>query len=201
MNKRILSILLAAVLLLALALPMSALANVKHRYVYTSNGGSLNMRSSPVSHADNKIQSIPYGAEVLVESYVNNNTWAYVSYNNIAGYVMARYLVTEMPAKTKAEPAQSADAPTVSFKGFARASYDVLVRAHTPGGYVNLRWAPSMDLAVQEKVSDGAVLHVIAQNGSWAQVEDPSTGAVGFMPRSFLTEYNAGAIGTGARAN
>ncbi|MCI5957243.1 MAG: SH3 domain-containing protein [Clostridiales bacterium] len=196
MSKRILSTLLAAAMLFALALPTGALANVKRRYVYTANGGSLNMRTSPVSHADNKLQSIPYGAEVLVESYVNNNTWAYVSYNNVAGYVMARYLVTEMPAK-KAEPSQNEDASTVSFKGFTRVSYDVLVRAHTPGGYVNLRWAPSMDLAVQEKVNDGSVLHVIAQNHSWAQVENPATGAVGFMLRSFLTEYAFDATANG----
>lgn len=182
-NGRCLTLLTALVMLWCVLAPVSALANVQVRYVYTSNGGVLNLRRAPVSHANNKIMSIPYGAEVLVESYVNNNTWAYVSYNGHTGYVMTRYLVKEKPGNAS----NGGDDTEVNYSGFQAASYNVLVRASTPGGYVNLRWGPSKSVAVHSKIYDGAVLRVIAQNESWAQVEDPSTGAVGFMMRAFLT--------------
>lgn len=188
-NTKTLTVLLAFIMLLSVLMPVGALANVQHRYVYTSNGGPLNLRKAPISHANNKITGIPYGAEVLVESYVNNNTWAYVSYNNQTGYVMTRYLVSEQP-KTPSKPTTPTETE-VSYSGFKAANYNVLVRAHTPGGYVNLRWGPSKTVAVQSKIYDGATLHVISQNSSWAQVEDPATGAVGFMMRSFLTEQEA----------
>lgn len=199
MKKRILSLICVLAMLMAIALPVSAFANVKHRYVYTQNGGELNMRKAPVAHANNKIQGIPYGAEVLVESYVNNGTWAYVSYKNIAGYVMTRYLVTEKPASGGGGSPGSTTDTEVSYKGFTHTTYYALVRANTPGGYVNLRWGPSKSTPVQNKVYDGASLTVIAQNDFWAQVRDDSTGAVGFMMRSFLSTVNSGgAIGTGA---
>lgn len=194
MKKRTLAVLLALVLLAAL--PFSALANVQHFYVYTANHKGLNMRSAPIAHADNKIQSVPFGAEVLLESYVNGGTWAYVSYNNVAGYVMTRYLTDVRPDVPQPQPEE--EVHEVSYKGFKSADYDVLVRAATPGSYVNLRWGPDKQTPVHQRVYDGAVLHVIAQNHGWAQVQDPATGAVGFMMRGFLTPY--GAIGTGAGA-
>lgn len=190
-KKRNFTTLLAAVMLLCALVPVSALANVQHRYVYTSNGAALNLRKAPVTHANNKIADIPYGAEVLVESYVNNNTWAYVSYQNKTGYVMTRYLVKQKPEARKPATNAADTAAEVNYSGFKPARYDALVRAHTPGGYVNLRWGPSKSVAVQSRICDGTVLRVIAQNTHWAQVEEPSTGAVGFMLRSFLNEQEA----------
>lgn len=184
MTKRILAALTALVLIAAL--PLGALANVKTRYVYTANGKSLNMRSAPIAHANNKIQSVPYGAQVLLESYVNGGTWAYVSYNNKAGYVMTRYLTDVQPQNV--QPAPEEESHEVSYEGFEPASYNVLVRAATPGSYVNLRWGPDKITPVHQRVNDGTMLCVIAQNKHWAQVQDPSTGAVGFMMRAFLTE-------------
>lgn len=187
-NGKCLTLLMAFVMLWCVLAPVSALANVQVRYVYTKNGGVLNLRKAPVTHADNKILGIPYGSEVLVESYVNNNTWAYVSYNNQTGYVMTRYLVKEKPTSTPKQSGEETSETKVSYSGFEDADYNVLVRASTPGGYVNLRWGPSKSVAVHSKIYDGAVLHVIAENEKWAQVENPSTGEVGFMMRAFLTE-------------
>lgn len=197
-RKRFLALLCTLVLLTVSLLPMAALASSK-RYVYTSNGKSLNMRKAPITHANNKIANIPYGASVTVENFVDGGTWAYIKYDGKHGYVMSRYLVTKKPAARKSEPASAKTDSDPSYKQMEAASYDVLVRAHTPGGYVNLRWAPSTSSPVQEKVTDGSLLHVIAQNSSWAQVQDPATGLVGFMLRSFLTVSST--IGEGASAN
>lgn len=192
MKKRTLSLLCAAVLLMTAMLPVAALANVHHAYVYTSNGKSLNMRKAPITHADNKIANVPYGAEVIVHEYVNSNTWAYVEYNGKQGYVMSRYLTN---AKPSPKPSSGGDSGSgdVSFKNFVQTDYMALVRASAPGGWVNLRWAPSKKMAVRERVYDGQKLEVIAQNETWAQVRDPETEIVGFMMRAFLTVLGSGA--------
>lgn len=189
--KKSFALLLA--LVLVLLLPVGALANVDHRYVKTSSGSKLHLRSTPTTHEDNKIVSIPYGAEVLVEDYVNDNTWAYVSYDGQTGYVASRYLSKTRPAKATNSTTEVAEGTTqedvdVSYRGFERTNYEVMVRANVPGGYVNLRWGPSRQMPIYERVYDGSPLTVIAQNKHWAQVMDTSTGAVGFMMRSFLNE-------------
>jgi len=184
---------LALALLLMLALPLAAQANVDYRYVKTQSGSKLRLRSTPSTSDDNKIASIPYGAEVLVEDYVNNNTWAYISYDGQTGYVATRYLSKTQPKLATNSTTEVAEGTTqedvdVSYKGFERTNYEVMVRANVPGGYVNLRWGPSRQMPIYERVYDGAGLTVIAQNKHWAQVMDTSTGAVGFMMRSFLNE-------------
>ncbi|MEG1470830.1 MAG: SH3 domain-containing protein [Clostridia bacterium] len=196
MNKRAWSFFFAVVLLATMAFPFSALAlDMDDMYVYTSNGKPLNLRSAPITHADNRVASIPYGAEVSIYEFVNKGTWAYVNYRGDMGYVMSRYLVAHKPnAKPTPKPAApTTDAGVVSFKNFAQVSYYALVRPSAPGGYVNLRWAPSKSMAVYDKMYDGQKLEVIAQNATWAQVRNVDTEAVGFIMRSFLTEMGDGA--------
>ena len=64
--------------------------------------------------------------------------------------------------------------------------YTVVVRPSTPTGYVNLRWAPSKEAKIRTTRYNGDSLRVIAENKSWAQVMDDSTGECGFMMKSFL---------------
>ena len=97
MKKKTLSLVCALVLAASLLLPLVASAMTWTAYVYTANGKSLNMRKAPVTHADNKIAGIPYGASVTILDYVNNRTWAYVNYNGKDGYVMSRYLTFDKP--------------------------------------------------------------------------------------------------------
>ena len=89
MKKRIISLLLAAVLLLT-ALPaafaeegqtLEELLGIdmtqypKTMYVYTENGGKLNVRREPRT-GDNVIDQLEYGAEVIVEGpVVINADW------------------------------------------------------------------------------------------------------------------------------
>ena len=87
--KRILSILLLAAMVLCLV-PASAATY----YVYTENGGSLNLRSPE----DNKvIGRIPYGAKLETDDKLSTELAAYVTYNGKSGYVKWAFLVKEMP--------------------------------------------------------------------------------------------------------
>ncbi len=188
MKKRIRSLLCAAVLITSICLPVVTMASDSLYYVYTENGKSLNMRSAP-STKEKKVMNIPFGAKVRIE-YYENNSWAYITYNNTQGYVMTRYLVDYKPVKEGTHIVAQAPADN-GYAGFKVADYDVLVRASTSGGYVNLRSGPSKKHSVLMRVTDMSLLHVIAEGDGWAQVVDPATNTTGFMMRSFLVRYKA----------
>lgn len=190
MSKRKLALLCAVIMLITVSIPMAALANMQYRYVYTANGKSLNQRSAPISQANNKIANIPYGAKVAVDSYVNNNTWAYVEYNGRWGYVMTRYLVRNEPSAKPASTSTSGNntSHVGEYNGFAAASYTASIRPSAPGGFVNLRWGPSKADSIQARMVDGQAVEVLSQNSSWAQIRVIETGTVGFVMRSFLND-------------
>ncbi len=188
MKNRILILLCLAVLVMSFAVPALAMPGDHAYYVYTSNGKSLNMRETPSTKAG-IIAHIPYGAEVDVVK-IEDSQWANITWNGLTGYAQRRYLMDSKPSASTSSTA--ADNPVLDeelksiYSGFTAQDYDVVLRANTPGNYVNLRWGPSTKIAVQERVTDGAMLHVLAQNRHWAQVEHLETGAVGFMYRSYL---------------
>jgi len=51
---------------------------------------------------------------------------------------------------------------------------------------VNLRFAPSKQTEVMGTYRDNAQLTVIAELNGWYQVEDPQTGAVGYMSSQYV---------------
>lgn len=189
MKRRVLALLCVAMLLAGAVIPALAMPLDKYRYVYTANGGSLNMRTAP-KVADNICAQIPYGTKIELVRLVNDNQWALCKYGEIRGYVQTRYLLESVPSKRPSDAAENDPALAEELKsiysGLKAADYYALVRTPTPGSFVNLRWGPSKKIAVQARINDGSALHVIAQNRSWAQVEDLATGAVGFVMRSFL---------------
>lgn len=212
MSKKILSLVCAFVMLSMLALPLAAFANVHHGYVKTGNGGSLNVRSATQTHANNVVAKLEYGTQVVILEYAHNNTWALVEFDTASGtkrgYVMTRYLSNTQPdpfVRKSSSAAQSAASGDVTldslhFGSFEHVTpYTVSVRPSTPGGFVNLRWAPTTKVAVMERCYDGYQLTVIAQSGHWAQVMDPATGYVGYMMRKFMTVVNPNVpLGQGA---
>ncbi|MEA5013857.1 MAG: SH3 domain-containing protein [Candidatus Limiplasma sp.] len=204
MNKRLISLALATLMLAMAAFPVAALGGALgetwHAYVYTSNGKGLNLRPTP-STAMKPIATIPYGAKVTLYAYIDQ-TWVEVDYGSYHGFVMGRYLTYDQPPpKPKPQPAPKPtvkpdpDAPT-SFKkvfsGFAFTSYTAQVRPSTPGGYVHMRWAPTKASDPIQDYHQNDLLNVISQNNTWAQVVDPETGVTGFMMRAFLTEFGVG---------
>ena len=163
-------------------------------YVKTSNGKSLNLRSSP-ERGDNVIASIPYGAQVEAIDVCMDGTWLNVAYGNTYGWVMIRYLSSNQPGpRPTSRPSPQPTAKPVArdtsidYSSFADVNYYATVRASVSHGIVHMRWAPSKQIAIKRDYDDGSLLQVIAQNSQWAQVRDPDTGEVGYMMRNFLQD-------------
>ena len=189
--KKLSVLLIAAALLVA---TMSA-AFAATMYVDTANHKTLNLRS----HENDKvIAQIPYRAAVEVHSFFQSDTCANVTYNGKSGWVYTRYLSWNRPAKassvntTKSTQSTTA-AGTNVFSGMKKVTaYDAVVQPGTPTGYVNLRWAPTKNSKIRTTRYNGDMLRVIAENKSWAQVMDDTTGECGFMRKSFLEKVQAG---------
>ena len=181
--KKLSVLLISAVLLVA---TMSA-AFAATMYVDTANHKTLNLRS----HENDKvIAQIPYRAAVEVHSFFQSDTCANVTYNGKSGWVYTRYLSWNRPAKStsSANTAKSAaNTDNNVFSGMKKVTaYDAVVQPGTPTGYVNLRWAPSKSAAMKGVRYYGDELRVIAENKTWAQVVDDTTGECGFIMKSFL---------------
>lgn len=188
MRKK-LSLLVCAVMLLAMLLPVCASANPASMYVYTSNGKVLHMRKAMVTGANNVVTDIPYGAVVDVLSVVNE-TWAKCYYNGNTGYCMRRYLSVNKPADRKpdkpSKPTEKTPLANSMFDGMQSCYYTAYVRPTHPTGFVNLRWAPSTSARIHDKYYANSQFIVMAQNNGWCQVLDEENNIMGFMMRSFL---------------
>ncbi|MDD3337066.1 MAG: SH3 domain-containing protein [Eubacteriales bacterium] len=190
MNKRLSAVLLLTVLLVGM-LPLSvSSALIGPQYVSTANGKGLYLRSGPSKDYDILV-TIPYGA--MVDSYeYYDGTWGYVSYNGYYGYCMARYLSSEKPGGRPSPSPTSTPSGGDLYRSFVKADYYVVVRPSTPSGFVNLRWAPSKNQAIEGTYYAGYTLRVTAQNGEWAMVYDADTNTSGFMMRAFLNATGDG---------
>jgi hypothetical protein len=186
-------------------------------YVYTSNGKPLNLRNAP-SLAGDIMTSIPYGSAVRVND-VLDSYWYSVSYAGYTGYSMSRYLVYSMPTcapwpyptcvpypyptcapwpyptctptPTPIPTPYCSSFPNEIFYGFQSAYYTALVRPGNPAGYVNVRWAPSLQANIYARYYANDVLTVMSQNSLWCQVLDEDDQIMGYVMRQFLTPYYA----------
>jgi len=209
MKKQILSLALIAVMM-AVFLPTQAAADSYYgtQYVYTDNGKSLNVRSTP-SMGDNVIGSLKYGADVtVVEMYSNGWAkilWGQSDYGEFGtAYVQRRFLVNHKPSSQPSQPAVvpasgSAAAGTDYAKLFTAMNdefrtgklvpqqFNVYARPSRASGWVNLRWAPSLEAERIATCPQGKVLTVIAETRSWYQVRDPQTGMIGFISKQYVS--------------
>jgi SH3-like domain-containing protein len=152
-------------------------------YVDTANGGNLRMRARPDTNA-NEVASLKYGTAVSLYSYVNSQ-WAYVGYRGNYGYCMIRYLSDVAPG-LKPTPTPVPSVSQNMYDNFRAADYRVLVNPTVPTGFVNLRWAPSLDAPVQGIYYANSVLRVISTNGTWCQVIDDQKNVCGFMMSAYM---------------
>ncbi len=187
----------AAAMLLAIAtllvfMPPSQAAS-PYFFVYTENGKNLNVRSAPGGQV---IDTIAYGTPVVVFDFEDSDSWALIHYGSPDrdGWVMTRYLVLDKPAPKKKPSAPQIVDDTLAMvnaqfqKMQSVTPYQVKARPSRAGGFVNMRWAPSTDVHVMQRCYNGYELYVIAQNSTWAQVEDRVTGQVGFMVRKYMLD-------------
>ena len=207
MKKQIMSLLLIAVMV-AMFLPTVVFADYYGtQWVYTDNGKSLNVRSTP-STGNNIIGSLKYGAEVtVVEMY--SNGWAQILWQQNAygefgvAYVQRRFLVNHKPTSQPAQPstvpasggtavstdlAKAFSSMNEEFKtGKLVTSFTVYARPSRASGWVNLRWAPSMEAERIATCPQGKALTVIGETKNWYQVRDPQTSMIGFIMKKFVS--------------
>lgn len=190
MTKRILSMLCAALLLALAVIPAAAMAD-STAYVKTQSGCALRIRSSATTDEDNVIGKIAYGTKVTVKS--KQGDWSHISVKlngkTVTGYVYSRYLSSKKPtAVSSTSTNESTSTASTSYSGFKQvASYSVVVRPATTGGFVNLRWAPSKTAPVVSRYYEGQQVYVLKANKNWCQVYDPDKSASGFILRSLLS--------------
>lgn len=185
----------------------SMVNSVMTMYVYTDNGRGLNVRSSPYV-GNNIIGLIPYGSQVQVTRFLDNG-WASIVWNVYGeAYVQSRFLQWYAPAPVPTaiptaiptavptavptyNPYYPYSDPMADLNAELRTArmvtpFTVSVRPSRSSGWVNMRWAPSKDTEVMNTYRSGALLTVIAETQNWYQAEDPSTGATGFIMKSFV---------------
>ena len=208
MKKQIISLALIAVLM-AMFIPSLAAADSYYgtQWVYTDNGGSLNVRSSP-NTGNNIIGSLKYGAEVTVIQ-VYSNGWAQILWEQNqygefgTAYVQRRFLVNHKPSSKPVQPtpttAPSSGDSTNYAKEFSDMNaefrsakkvdvpYTVVARPSRASGWVNLRWAPTTEAERIATCPQGKELTVLAELKNWYQVQDPATGMIGFISSKYVT--------------
>ncbi len=200
--KKLISLMLVTFMLSALLIPAAMAAGAGYYYVKTDNGKSLNVRNNP----DGKVLgSLPYGTRVYVEEFVNSGKWARIYYQyqggEYAAFLSARYLVNYNPGSyTPSATASPASASSVDaakalsdmnaeFKTgrLVPQQFNVYARPSRASGWVNLRWAPSLEAERIATCPQGKVLTVIGETRSWYQVRDPETGMIGFISKQYVS--------------
>ncbi len=164
MNKKLLAGVSAAALTLSVP---AALAETADSALV--QGGSLNLRAAP-SLTAKVLGQFPTGT--LVEIVSEGSEWYQVEVNGLEGYMMARFLKTDV----------SAQAATV----------------RTNGSGLNLREEPDMEGAILTSVENGGSVIVLQKGTEWSRVS--ADGEEGFMATRYLRFDAEGAPVTGMTA-
>ena len=196
--KKTIGLVLALMMLVIAASAAMAESQGTEMYVYTENGKGLTVRSTMNTTDSNFVDSLPYGSKVF--AYGNPKPgWTYIEYGNKSGYVMSRFLVKTKPApydpSSKPKTDNSFDTRTAvtveqintllaSAKSVA--PYNVTVRPTRSSGWVYMRWLPTRNSAQMATFGANYQLTVIAELKDWYQVQDPATGKVGFVYKSYI---------------
>ena len=175
MSKKIGVMLLTAVLLLAICSVASAT-------LYYVTGNSVRVRSGPGT--DYTIMAhLNRGAKIDVLS--TSGGWARMTLwsGSDEGYISTRYISRNKPSSGSSS-SSSTKTSSGSYNNFVSANYNVIVNPQN--SYVNMRWEASKSSPVRRIYYYGAQLKVLAENNSWCQVYDETTGEVGFIMKSLL---------------
>ena len=181
-------------MLMLVSFTVSAFASTK--YTHRDDG-----RDIPVyNEAGAVIFTIPN--HKAVESHKKAHGTRYVTYKGKTGWTHSYYLTSTKPKSSSSSKSSSKNSSSSSssknhsssdaaqtnvFSGMRPVKhYYAMVRPSTVSNYVNIRWAPSKQAAIQCVRYYGDELRVIAENKTWAQVIDDSTNECGFIMKSFL---------------
>ena len=195
MMKKLISI-LAAVVLLTMTVSFAFAEGEKlgqsTMFVYTENGKTLNVRSSP-NTGDNIIGSLEYGTQVTVLAFEGD--WAkIVYYLGGEAWVQSRFLQWYAPGpKPTPEPTPQPEPDPETMQMYAELRSEVSIpqitmqaQAGRTSGWVNMRVYPSKETGRVETCPDGTQLTAFAETINWYHVTDPVTGNSGYIRKDFL---------------
>ena len=189
MNKRILSLIAAVVLLVSMFAFMAGASAAGYYAVYSKcpNGKALNVRSGPGKEYS-VIDKVPYGEAI----YVIGETYpGWLQLNDI-GYVQASLTSRSKPGpyqETKAqEEAQTkAEIDKVYATAKSVTPYMITLKATQKSkGVANVRWQPSKKAKLQKAYPSGTKMLVLAELDKWYQVQDPDTQLVGYVNTAYV---------------
>ena len=195
--KKIIGLILTVMILATAASAALAESQGTEMYVYTENGKGLTVRSTMNTTDNNFVDSLPYGSKVFAYGSPKPG-WTYIEFGGKSGYVMSRFLVKSKPAPHDAGPATNSGSfdtkaavsveqiNTLVASAKAVTPYSVTVRPTRSSGWVYMRWLPSRNAAQMAVFGANHQLTVIAELKDWYQVQDPETGKVGFIYKSYI---------------
>lgn len=140
--------------------------------VYSSNGGSVNLRNAP-TYASSVIGQAASGTTVSV--YLKGTRFWYISLAGTFGFMDARFLTHSGGGTPPAPPPPD--------PGPANAVVTSI------GSSLNLREQPSTTSRVIAAYPGGTPVSVRMQGVNWSRVYIPSSGKSGYMMTRFLTLY------------
>ena len=199
MSKRICSLILAAVLALALFISAAAgeTGSETTFYVFTDNTGrSLNVREEPNGGI---IGELEQGTQVQVISFINE-AWAAIRYDGAAGgtaYVSRRYLIDQDPAVidklVAEEQAAYTSDPLTDITAEIESAvsvtpYKITVRPARVTSWVEMRWFPCEIGPAIARYKATEQLTVLKEMAHYLQVQDPDTGDVGYIHKMFAAK-------------
>lgn len=196
MFKKIMIFTLVIMAVLASLVPMAMADSGTYRryqtpvtmYVYTLNGGSLNVRSTPKIVDRNIIGKLDFGAVVTVTGIdLSDPEWVSVKYSrgtDGTAWVMTRYLTDTKPGKN-AKAKSDADRQMATYKTVAD-SFVISARPTQDEGWVNFRSAPSVHADRIGILKLGKILTVIGETADWYQAVDSTTGRIGYVNKAYV---------------
>ena len=216
MLKKLLALLLAAMTVCTLLIaPVCAdtfvdPVVVTKMYVYTENGLSLNVRCGESTNSP-VVGTLAYGAEVTTYGYVSKSGWIMVDFQKgkLDGkeydgdcFVQARFLVKNKPEPHKDSKSDTTPSPDQQTTDYAKvvsamndqfasakkvSPYTVIVRPSRASGYVNFRWAPTTEANRITTYKQGKELTVLYELRNWYMAQDPESGTIGYIYRTYTT--------------
>lgn len=140
-------------------------------WVYTKNGGNLNMRSAPAD-GSKIIASLKNDTEVTV--LLKGTKYWQIYTKGMTGYVDSAYLA--------ATPG-SGSAPS------GKSGWCVVNNA-SPTAYLNLRESASSTARSLAKYQNGKQLEVLFAGTEWTRVKDTQSGKTGYVMTKYIKLYN-----------
>ncbi len=197
--KKLIAMLAVIVLLMTALVPIASAQvgnlGLGKMFVYTEDGRTLNVRSSPDT-GNNIIGHLPYGAEVNVVAFDGN--WARISYLGGPAWVQSRFLQWYAPGprpapqptptpKPAPQPTPDTDRMNEELRSETGIPQTIVqIQASRPTGWVNMRKNPSTATTRVQTCTDGAQLTAFAETLNWYHVTDPATGNSGYILKKFL---------------